>query len=99
MYTIHKSYIYFISLNQFSAIEKGVIEMALTLTKERRGEIAEMLFKQAMIEEGIKLQPEETKRNIGNWAKKTGLSKEEIVLFLRPIAEEVLKKVFSEDKK
>ena len=47
--------------------------MALTLTKERRGEIAEMLFKQAMIEEGIKLQPEETKRNIGNWAKKTGL--------------------------
>jgi len=73
--------------------------MALTLTKERRGEIAEILLKQAMLEEGIRLQPEETKRKIGNWTKKTGLSKEEIVLFLRPIAEEALKKVFSEDEK
>lgn len=67
-----------------------------TLTKERRGEIAEILVKQVLFDKGINLRPEESKREFGNLAKKTGISKEEINLFLRPIAEEALKKVFSE---
>jgi len=70
--------------------------MALTLSKERRGEIAEVLLKQYLFDKGITLRPEEAKREIGNLAKKTGLSKEELVSFLRPITEEALKRVFSE---
>lgn len=69
-----------------------------TLTKERRGEIAEMLLKQVLFSEGITLRTEVAKRELGNLAKKTGLSKEELNLFLRPIAEEALKKVFSGEK-
>jgi len=63
--------------------------MATTLTKERRGEIAEILIKQMMFGKGITLRPEETRRELGNLAKKTGLSKEEINLFLRPIIEDM----------
>ena len=63
--------------------------MATTLTKERRGEIAEILIKQMMFDKGITLRPEETRRELGNLAKKTGLSKEEINLFLRPIIEDM----------
>ena len=69
--------------------------MANTLSKERRGEIAEILIKQYLFDKGITLRPEEAKRELGNLAKKTELSKEELVLFLRSIAEEALKKVFS----
>ena len=69
--------------------------MSTTLTKERRGEIAEILIKQMMFDKGITLRPEETKRELGNLAKKTGLSKEEINLFLRPIIEEAMNKAFS----
>lgn len=69
-----------------------------TLTKERRGEIAEILVKQFLFDKGINLRPEETKREFGNLAKKTGIPKEELNLFLRPIAEEALKKVFSNDE-
>lgn len=69
-----------------------------TLTKERRGEIAEILVKQLLFDRGINLRPEETKREFGNLAKKTGIPKEELNLFLRPIAEEALKKVFSNDE-
>lgn len=69
-----------------------------TLTKERRGEIAEILLKQYLFDKGITLRPEDAKRELGNLAKKTGLSKEELNLFLRPIAEEALKKVFSNDE-
>ena len=69
--------------------------MAIILTKERRGEIAEILFKEIMFDKGITLRPEETKRELGNLSKKTGLSKEELVLFLRPITEETMKKIFS----
>ena len=69
--------------------------MATTLTKERRGEIAEILIKQMMFGKGITLRPEETRRELGNLAKKTGLSKEEINLFLRPIIEEAMNKAFS----
>lgn len=69
-----------------------------TLTKERRGEIAIILVKQFLFDKGINLRPEETKREFGNLAKKTGIQKEEINLFFRPIAEEALKKVFSNDE-
>lgn len=72
--------------------------MANTLSKERRGEIAEILVKQFLFDKGINLRPEETKREFGNLAKKTGIPKKELNLFFRPIAEEALKKVFSEDE-
>ena len=69
--------------------------MANTLSKERRGEVAEILIKQFLFDKGMNLRSEGAKRELGNLAKKTELSKEELVLFLRPIAEEALKKVFS----
>lgn len=68
----------------------------MALTKERRGEIAEILLKQYLFDKGINLRPGEAKREFGNLAKKTKLSKEEIILFFRPIAEEALKNTFSE---
>jgi hypothetical protein len=72
--------------------EKG--EMIMGLTKERRGEIALALLQDRIANEGLKLSPKNTKRDIGNLSKDTGIPFDEMMEFAEWISRETLEKTF-----
>ena len=58
------------------------------MTKERKGEIAYMLWKEHLKKEGIR--PNAVKREIGNIVKATGIDKGELFEFVQEITCELL---------
>lgn len=59
------------------------------LTKERRGEIAVLLLKRKIREEGIRLKPNDISRNIGTISKEVGIPHEELSSFMKVLLEEM----------
>ncbi len=73
----------------------------LTLTEERKGEIAMIAYLEKKRVDGIILKPKEIKRNLINEAKKAeakkaGISTAEIALFTKIVIETIYKESMSE---
>jgi hypothetical protein len=63
----------------------------MALTKERRNEIAWLVLKHRIRKEGIRnLEPNDIRRELGNLAKATGASQEELKEFGKELLTEVL---------
>ena len=73
-------------------IKTGVIQMSLTI--ERKGEIALVLLKQKMQQEGVKITPNFL-RQIGSTAKETGLPPGELREFVELLTRELIEEVFA----
>lgn len=67
-----------------------------TLTKERRGEIAEILLTHNLFENGFNLSPEWRNRELYGLSKKLQIPMADLILFFRPIAEKILDQVFNQ---
>lgn len=65
--------------------------MALTLSKERRGEIVEILFVEFLLEKGFNISGQ-MKRELGSLAKETGIPLEEIKEVVLSVGQKVLEK-------
>jgi len=68
--------------------------MATTLTKERRGEIMEVLFVEFALEKGFNVSGQ-MKRGLGSLSKETGIPIEEIKEVMLSVAQKVLVKAIS----
>jgi len=66
--------------------------MATTLTKERRGEIMEILFVEFVLAKGVNISGQ-TKRELGSLSKETGIPLEELKEVTLSVAQKVLVKV------
>ena len=73
------------------------MEMATTLTPEKRIEILEILLMEYMGNEDIKLS--QVRRHLGNFSAKTKIEFNHLCEVLEPIAEKMVKKIFVEGKK
>lgn len=65
--------------------------MALTITKERRGEIVEVMFVELALEKGVNVS-RQMKRGLGNLSKETGIPIEEIKEVALSVGKKVLEK-------
>ena len=63
------------------------------MDEKRKGEIAQALLKYRMSREGIRLTPD-IKRDLGNIAKETGISQDELKEFMKLFVEELLEETF-----
>ena len=61
----------------------------MSLSKERKGEIAFIFLKQKIEEQGITLKPNEVRRSIVNKAKQLGISEAETAEFLIDIVTDI----------
>lgn len=66
------------------------------LTKERKGEIAYILLKHKMQQEGVPLKSGELKRSLGNIAKATGIDEKELTEFAAGVVLELVDETFPE---
>lgn len=66
------------------------------MSKERQGQIALLLFKQRMREEGIRIKPN-MRREVANEAKKIDVSVEETMEFLEIISREMFDEAFHKE--
>jgi len=66
----------------------------MALTKERKGELAWIFLKEKVGKQGIRLSPNEFKREIGNEAKKMGVDVEEAVDFIELFVRELVDEMF-----
>jgi len=64
------------------------------MDKERKGEIAYILLKRQVAQEGIRFAS--IAREIGNIAKRTGVPQNELKKFGRTLIEEILEETFGE---
>jgi hypothetical protein len=65
----------------------------MALTQERKGQIALALVKSRFQDEGIRLKPD-LKRDIGNQAKKIGVSTDELLQFVEELTREMVEQIF-----
>ncbi len=63
------------------------------LTEERKGQIALLFVKDRFRSEGIRLKPD-MKRDIGNTAKKIGVSVDELLQLVEELTHELVEEVF-----
>jgi len=74
----------------------------MTLSKEKQGEIALAVLKLKFKKDRRIPDVQEMKRNIGNFSKETGFSKEELkefsVLLVKELSEEFISKMEKNDK-
>jgi hypothetical protein len=63
------------------------------MTAERRGQIALLLLKDRLRNEGVRLKPD-MKREIGNQAAKIGVPVEEAMQFVEELIREMVEEVF-----
>jgi hypothetical protein len=71
----------------------------MTLTKERKAEVAWILLKKFVKNESIHLDPKKIKRNIGNKAKELGVTPEEIKAIFSDLLTELTQEILNELKK
>ncbi len=72
----------------------------MTMTTERRNEISHLIVVSEVQRRGIpQLKPNEIKRNIGNTAKKLGISFEEANEFARELVFHLIEKAFPKEEK
>jgi hypothetical protein len=71
----------------------------MALTDQRKGEIALILVKHKVKEQGKIPSINSLKRDLGNHAKELGISKEEALEFITCLAEELMGEFISELKK
>jgi len=64
------------------------------LDEKRKGEIALALLRYDLTQNEIKLNPNDINRRLGNAAKATGITIEELREFSRSLIEELVEKVF-----
>ena len=64
------------------------------MTEERKGQIALLLLKDRLHNEGVRLKPD-MKREIGNQATKIGVPIEEVMQFIEGLVREMVEEVFS----
>ncbi|NLE07156.1 MAG: hypothetical protein GX627_00885 [Parcubacteria group bacterium] len=65
------------------------------MTEERRGQIALMFLKLKLQEEGVRLRPNDFRRQVGNWAKALGITTEEAMAFAEGLVRELVEVIFS----
>jgi hypothetical protein len=68
----------------------------MAITKARMGEIALMIFKQRLREDGIRLKPN-FRREVGNEAQKTGIPAAELAEFAEIVIRELVEEAFAKD--
>jgi uncharacterized protein YfbU (UPF0304 family) len=64
------------------------------LTKERKGEIAMLLLRDRIKKEGIKLIPNELKREAGNLTERTGVPVRELMELFEELTMELVNETF-----
>ena len=67
----------------------------MTLSNQRKGEIALKIVREMLSHEGIRF--DSFKRDIGNKAKRLGVSEEELLQFSKEIIRELYEKTFAEN--
>lgn len=67
----------------------------VNLSKERQGEIALMILKAKLHHEGVRISKDQM-RDLGNMAKKIGVSPAELKQFMQPLVQELVDEYFSE---
>lgn len=71
------------------------MEETKELSKERQGEIALMILKAKLRHEGVRISKDQM-RDLGNMAKKIGVSVAELKQFMQPIVQKMVDECFSE---
>ena len=64
-----------------------------SLSEARKGEIALLVLKHKMRDEGVKITPHYL-RSIGNVAKSTGIPKDELTMFVESLTRELVDEAF-----
>ena len=71
----------------------------MAMDAKRKGEIALALLRLQAKKDGVRINPEGFKRDIGNIVKKTGVPKEELIVFFEEEVRRLIDEMFTEMKK